>query len=50
MVAKVWKKIVLFIFIIACLFNIVNKLVTKVPLKDELELSAKYTYEHRNDK
>lgn len=49
MVAKMWKKVVLFIFVIACLFNIVNKLVTRVPLKQELESSARYTYQHRND-
>ena len=48
MVAKIWKKVVLFIFIIACLFNIVNKLVKKVPLKQELETSARYTYQQKN--
>ena len=48
MVAKVWKKVVLFIFIIACLFNIVNKLVKRVPLKQELESSARYTYQQKN--
>lgn len=42
MVAKLWKKILLFILIIACLFNIVNKLVNKASLEQELESSAQY--------
>ena len=47
MVGKVWKKVVMFVFIIACLFNIVNKIVKKVPLKQELESSARYTYQQK---
>lgn len=42
MIAKVWKKALLFIMIIACLFNIVNKLVHKASLDKELESSAQY--------
>ena len=42
MVAKIWKKVLLFILIIACLFNVVNKLVHKSSLKKELEGSAQY--------
>lgn len=42
MIAKVWKKVLLFIFIIACLFNITNKLVHKASLNKELESSAQY--------
>lgn len=42
MIAKVWKKALLFILIIACLFNIVNKLVRKASLNQELESSAQY--------
>lgn len=49
MVAKLWKKVVLFIFIIACLFNIVNKLVKRAPLKQELETSARYMYQQKNN-
>lgn len=45
MVAKTWKKVLLFVLIVACLFNITNKLVKRVPLEKELESSAKYTYE-----
>lgn len=42
MLAKIWKKILLFILIIACLFNIVNKLVHKASMKQEVEASAAY--------
>ena len=42
-IAKYWKKIGMVIVIIACLFNIVSKLVAKVPYMDQLEESAKYT-------
>ena len=42
MIAKIWKKILLFVLIIACLFNIVNKLVNKASLEQELESSAQY--------
>lgn len=42
MIAKLWKKVLLFIVIIACLFNVVNKLVHKASLEKELESSAQY--------
>ena len=37
MLGKVWKKILLIVLIIACLFNIVKKWVQRESLKDELE-------------
>lgn len=40
--AKIWKKLGLFILIVACLFNIISKLTTKVSFNDELRLSADY--------
>lgn len=40
--AKYWKKIGMLIIIIACLFNIVSKLVAKVPYMVQLEQSAQY--------
>ena len=49
MVAKVWKKVILFVLVIACLFNIVDKLVHRVPLKQELETSARYTYQKQQN-
>ena len=42
MLAKYWKKIGLFILIVACIFNVMNKFVNKLSLKDELEASATY--------
>ena len=42
MVAKLWKKVLFVILIIACLFNIVNKLVHKASLDEELQSSAEY--------
>lgn len=45
MIAKIWKKLLLFILIIACLFNIVIKLVRKNSLEYELKSSAQYIKE-----
>jgi len=42
MIAKIWKKLLLFILIVMCLFNVVTKFVKKASLKDELATSAKY--------
>ena len=36
MLAKIWKKVLLVICIIACLFNITSKIVNRVSLKEEL--------------
>ena len=43
--AKYWKKIGMLIVIIACLFNIVAKLVQKVPYMEQLQESAQYMSE-----
>ena len=42
MIAKIWKKLLLFVLLIACLFNIVQKLVVKISLEKELKASAEY--------
>ncbi len=42
MFAKYWKKIGMLIVIVACLFNIVSKIVAKVPYMDQLKDSAQY--------
>ncbi len=49
MLAKYWKKIGLFILIVACIFNIMNKFVHKMSLKDELEASATYVNQQNQD-
>lgn len=48
MLAKYWKKIGLFILIVACIFNIMNKLVGKLSLTDELKASATYLINLKN--
>ena len=45
MIAKIWKKVLFAILIIACLFNITFKLVHKTSLKKELETSGQYLLE-----
>ena len=40
MIAKIWQKLGIFILIVACLFNITIKIVTKVSLQKELSDAA----------
>lgn len=49
MLAKIWKKILLFILIIACLFNVINKIVHKASMKEEIEASASYIEQQQNE-
>lgn len=49
MLAKNWKKIGLIILIIACVFNIMSKLVNKVSLNTEMITSAMYVLQHQED-
>ena len=42
MIAKYWKKIGLIILVIACLFNIVSKIVKRTSLKEQLVETAGY--------
>ncbi len=48
MLAKHWKKIGLLILIIACVFNIMGKLVNKMSLDKEMLTSARYVKEEKN--
>ena len=48
MLAKYWKKIGLFILIVACIFNVMTKFVHKLSLKSELEASATYVNQEKN--
>ena len=52
MLAKIWKKVCIAILIIACLFNIISKLVNRVSFKTEILSSAQYVYdeEQKNQK
>lgn len=49
MLAKYWKKIGMFILIIACIFNVMTKLIKKVSLNDELLSSATYMYQENKE-
>ena len=42
MIAKYWKKIGLIVLVIACLFNVVSKIVKRTPLKAQLIETAQY--------
>ena len=50
MAARIWKKVLFIVLIIACLFNIVLKLVKKIPLIEELQTSAQYMINKDNEK
>lgn len=50
MAARIWKKVLFFVLIVACLFNIITKLVKKIPFKEELQSSAEYMIEQENEK
>lgn len=50
MAAKIWKKVGLFILIVACLFNIIIKIVNKIPFVEELRTSAQYILQQNNEK
>ena len=44
MLAEYWKKIGMLILIIACVFNIMSKLVNKLSLNKEMIYSAEFMY------
>ena len=45
--SKIWKKLLLVILIVACLFNVVSKIVKRYSLKEELESAAQYMEEQK---
>ncbi len=52
MLAKIWKKVCIFILIVACLFNIVMKLMGRISFNKEAVESARYMadyYNYEND-
>lgn len=49
MLKKHWKKIGLLILIIACVFNIMGKLVHKLSLNKEMLRSAQYIYDEQKN-
>ena len=49
MLKKYWKKIGMLILIIACVFNVMAKLVNKMSLNKELLQSAQYIFTHQEN-
>lgn len=49
MLAKYWKKIGMLILIVACVFNIMYKLVHKLSLNSEMLSSAQYIYDQQQN-
>ena len=45
MLAKYWKRIGMIILIVACVFNVMSKLINKLSLNKEMLYSAEYMYE-----
>lgn len=51
MLSKYWKRIGMIILIVACVFNIMSKLVNKLSLNKEMLYSAQYMQqEEKNQK
>ena len=48
MIARLWKKVLFIILVIACLFNITYKFVKKVPLIEQLKDSVIFMMKHKN--
>ena len=49
MLAKYWKKIGMLILIIACVFNIMSKLVHKLSINKEMLYSAQYMFQQEEN-
>ncbi len=49
MLAKYWKKIGLIIVILACIVNVMVKLINKTSLDEEMISSAQYVYDQNNE-
>lgn len=49
MLKKYWKKIGMLILIIACVFNVMNKLVHKISFNKEILQSAQYIFDEQKN-
>ncbi len=49
MLKRNWKRIGMLILIIACIFNIMGKLIHKLSLNKEILYSAEYMQEEQNE-
>ena len=48
MLSKIWKKVLLFVLIVACLFNIMMKIIQRESLREELESTLNYFNNNKN--
>lgn len=49
MLKRNWKKIGMIILIVACIFNVMGKLINKLSLNKEMLYSAQYMQEEQNE-
>lgn len=49
MLKKNWKRIGMLILIVACIFNVMGKLINKLSLNKEMLYSAEYMYEEQQN-
>lgn len=49
MLKKHWKRIGMIILIVACVFNVMGKLINKLSLNKEMLYSAEYMQEQQNE-
>ena len=49
MLQKNWKRIGMIILIVACIFNVMGKLINKLSLNKEMLYSAEYMQEQQNE-
>ena len=49
MLSKYWKKIGLIIVIVACVFNVMIKLINKLSMDKEMVASAQYVQDNPNE-
>ena len=49
MLKRNWKKIGMIILIVACIFNVMGKLVNKLSLNKEMLYSAQYMYDEQQN-
>lgn len=49
MLKRNWKRIGMIILIVACIFNVMGKLINKLSLNKEMLYSAEYMQEQQNE-
>ena len=49
MLSKIWKKVLLFVLIILCIYNITTKLIHRNSFKSEVKATAEFMLEVKNE-